>query len=188
MAPMSSDNLATLLAPLHRPGLADLLGDADFELGADDSLVHDLGKTVPKDSLMVFGQHGSGSRVALWRPEPRTPLTACPVVWLDSEGDPVEALAPDFAGFLELLPYGLGQLYDLLRKAQRMRDHDASGREPGAFEVSVTDLRDGLVMIADDLGDWRDAGLPPARDPLAIVETAVALPFAAWWAALPDSA
>ena len=107
------------------------------------------------------------------------------MIWLDSEGEPVEALAPDFAAFLELLPFGLGQLHDLLRKAQRLRDGDTAGREAGAFEVEADDLRAGLAMLADDMDEWRDAGLPPARDPLAIIERAVALPFAAWWAALP---
>ena len=43
-------------------------------------------------------------------------------------------------------------------------------------------------MISDDLGEWRELGLPPAADPLAIVERALALPFAAWWSALPGSA
>jgi len=44
-----------------------------------------------------------------------------------------------------------------------------------------------MAMISGELGAWREAGLPPARDPLATVEQAVASPFAAWWAALPDA-
>lgn len=182
---MHATDLDTLLAPLRRPAVAELLGEADLELGADDHLVHSLGKAVPKASLIVFGQHGSGSVVAFWRRDARTPLGRCPVIWLDSEGEPVEALAPDFAAFLTLLPYGLGQLYDLIRKAQRMRDGDFPGWEPEAIEVDITDLREGLRLVAEDLDDWREAGLPPARDPLAVVEQAVALPFAAWWAGLP---
>ena len=177
--------LDTLLAPLRRPGFAELLGEADLELGADDYLLHNLGKAVPKDSLIAFGHHGSGSLLALWRTDPRMPLGRCPIIWLDSEGDPVEALAVDFAAFMQLLPYGMGQLYDLIRKAQRMRDGD--GHEPDAIEVDIADLREGLEMISSELGAWREAGLQPARDPLALVEHAVALPFAAWWSALPDA-
>lgn len=184
----SADQLAALLAPLRRPDRADLLGEADLELSADDHLIRHLGKAVPSDSLIAFAKHGSGSLLALWRPDPHTPLARCPIIWFDSEGDPIDAIAPDFAAFLELLPYGLGQIYDLLIKARRMRNRDLPGRKPDAFEVSVTDLREGLLMIADDLGDWRDLGLPPAADPLAIVERALALPFAAWWSALPASA
>lgn len=183
-----TDDLAPLLAPLRDPERADLLADADLELGADDHLIHHLGKAVPSDSLIPFGKHGSGSLLALWRPDPHTPLARCPVAWFDSEGDPIDLIAPDFAAFLELLPYGLGQIYDLLRKAQRMRAPHLPGRKPDPFEVSVTDLRDGLRMISDDLGEWRELGLPPAADPLAIVERALALPFAAWWSALPGSA
>jgi hypothetical protein len=179
--------LETLLAPLRKPALAELLGEADLELDPDDHLISHLGKAVPKDSLIAFGQHGSGSLLAFWRTDPRMPLGRCPVIWLDSEGDPVEALAPDFAGFLGLLPYGLGQLYDLLRQAQRMRDGADSAKKKAAFEVEVADLREGMIMVAEELDAWREAGLPPARDPLAIVEQAVALPFAAWWDGLADS-
>jgi len=185
LAPVPAIDLTTLIAPLRRPAVAELLGEADLELDADDDLIGHLGKAVPKDSLIAFGQHGSGSLLAVWRRDPRTPLARCPVIWLDSEGEPVEALAPDFAAFLTLLPYGLGQLYDLIRKAQRMRDGDFPGWEPEAIEVDITDLREGLRLVAEDLDDWREAGLPPARDPLAVVEQAVALPFAAWWAGLP---
>lgn len=184
---MHAKDLESLLAPLRRAEVAELLGEADLELDADDHLVHHLGKKVPKDSLIVFGQHGSGSLVALWRPDPAPPLARCPVIWLDSEGEPVEALAPDFAGFLAVLPFGLGQLYDLLRKAQRMRDQHFPGWEPEAIETDIADIREGLAMVAENLDEWRDAGLPPARDPLAIVERAVALPFAAWWAGLPEA-
>ena len=184
---MHATDLDTLLAPLRRPAVAELLGEADLELGADDHLVHSLGKAVPKASLIVFGQHGSGSVVAFWRRDARTPLGRCPVIWLDSEGEPVEALAPDFAAFLGLLPYGLGQLYDLLRAAQRMRDGGGVGRAEDAFAVDVADLREGMVMVAEELGEWRAAGLPPTRDPLAVIEQAVALPFAAWWAGLADT-
>jgi hypothetical protein len=184
---VQAKDLEPLLAPLRREAVAELLGEADLELDADDHLVHHLGKKVPKGSLIVFGQHGSGSLVALWRAKPATPLAQCPVIWLDSEGDPVEALAPDFATFLTLLPFGLGQLYDLLRKAQKMRDKDFPGWEPDAIEADITDIREGLSMVAENLDEWRDAGLPPARDPLAICERAVALPFAAWWAGLPEA-
>lgn len=184
---MTATDLETLLAPLRGPAVAELLAEADLELGADDGLIRGLGKAVPKDSLIVFGQHGSGSLVALWRRAPGAALAGCPVVWLDSEGDPVEALAPDFAAFLGLLPYGLGQLYDLIRKAQRMRDGHSPGWKPEAIEVDIEDLREGLVMVAEGLDEWRAAGLPPVRDPLAVVERAVALPFAAWWAALSDT-
>lgn len=183
---MIPKELAALLAPLTHPKLADLLGEADLELDddLDADLIDHLGKDVPKDSLIALGQHGSGSLLALWRPDPKTPLARCPVIWLDSEGDPVEALAPDFAAFLELLPYGLGQLYDLVVKAQSIRDGDET---EDAIEIELADMREGLAMVADELDEWRDAGLPPARDPLAIVERAVALPFAAWWDALPEA-
>jgi len=180
-------DLETLIAPLRRPAVAELLGEADLELDADDHLIHHLGKAVPKDSLIAFGQHGSGSLLALWRRDARTPLGRCPVIWLDSEGEPVEALAPDFAAFLGLLPYGLGQLYDLIRKAQRMRDGDFPGWQPEAIEIDIADLREGMVMVAEALDEWRAAGLPPVADPLAVVEQAVALPFAAWWARLEDT-
>ena len=93
---MSTKALDPLLAPLRKPAVAELLGEADLELGADDDLIDSLGKDVPKDSLIPFGQHGSGSLLALWRTDPRVPLGHCPVIWLDSEGDPVEALALDF--------------------------------------------------------------------------------------------
>jgi len=183
---MSLKALDPLLAPLKRPALAELLGEADLELDADDDLIDNLGKDVPKDTLIPFAQHGSGSLLALWRTDPRMPLARCPVIWLDSEGDPVEALALDFAAFLQLLPYGMGQLHDLIRRAQRMRDgEDADPDE--AFEVDDDDLREGLAMISAELGAWRDAGLPPAGDPLALVEQALASPFAAWWAALPGA-
>ncbi len=183
---MSTKALDPLLAPLRKPALAELLGEADLELGADDDLIDSLGKAVPEDSLIPFGQHGSGSLLALWRTDPRMPLGRCPVIWLDSEGDPVEALALDFAAFLQLLPYGMGQLYDLVCRARRTRDGgDADPDE--AFEVDGDDLREGLAMISGELGAWRDAGLPPARDPLALVEQAVASPFAAWWSALPEA-
>ena len=56
-----------------------------------------------------------------------------------------------------------------------------------AIEVDVADLREGLVMVAEELDEWRAAGLPPVRDPLTVVEQAVALPFAAWWDGLPDA-
>ncbi len=179
--------LEDTIARLRDPALADLLGEADLELDPNADLIDHLGKTVPKDSLIAFGQHGSGSLVALWRRDPRAPLAQSPVIWLDSEGDPLEVLAPDFAAFLQLLPFGLGQLYDLIRKAQRMRDGDARGAKPEAIVIEVADLREGLAMVASELDEWTAAGLPPARDPLAIVEAGVALPFAAWFAALPDA-
>lgn len=184
---MRSRELEDLVARLRDPAVDELLGEADLELDADDHLIDHLGKAVPKDSLIAFGQHGSGSLVALWRRDPHAPLAGCPVIWIDSEGDPIEALAPDFAAFLTLLPYGLGQLYDLVRKAQRMRDGDFPGWEPDAITIDIADLRAGLAMVASGLDEWRAAGLPPARDPLAIVEAAVALPFAAWFAGLPDA-
>lgn len=182
-APMPHD-LAALLAPLRAAAVADLLGEADLELDADADLLDHLDRAVPPGSLIAFGKHGSGSLVALWRRSPGTPLAQCPVIWLDSEGEPVEAIAPDFAGFLRLLPFGLGQIYDLVRKAQRMRD---GGPDEDAIPVDVADLREGMAMIASELDEWVDAGLPPARDPLAIVEAAVASPFAAWFAGLPDA-
>ncbi|MBL8971060.1 MAG: hypothetical protein JNK56_10790 [Myxococcales bacterium] len=184
---MHAKDLEPLLAPLRSPAVAELLGEADFELDPDDHLIAHLGKAVPKASLIAFGQHGSGSLLALWRRDKQTALARCPVIWLDSEGDPIEALAPDFAAFLGLLPYGLGQLYDLIKQAQRMRDGDEADGEPDAIEVDVADLREGLVMVAEELDEWRAAGLPPVRDPLTVVEQAVALPFAAWWDGLPDA-
>lgn len=176
--------LEDLLVRLRDPAIAELLGEADLELDPDGDLIDNLGKAVPKDSLIAFGQHGSGSLVALWRRDPRAPLAQAPVVWLDSEGDPIEALAPNFAAFLQQLPFGLGQLYDLIRKAQRLRD---GGKRRDAIEIEIDDLREGLAMVASELDEWTAAGLPPARDPLAIVEAAVALPFAAWFAGLPDA-
>lgn len=184
---MRSKELEDLVARLRDPAVAELLGEADLELDPDGDLIDHLGKTVPKDSLVAFGQHGSGSLVALWRRDLRAPLARSPVVWLDSEGDPIEALAPDFAAFLTLLPFGLGQLYDLIRKAQRLRDGDVRGAKPDMIEIEIADLREGLAMVASELDEWREAGLPPTRDPLAIVEAAVALPFAAWFAGLPDA-
>lgn len=186
---MNATELDALLAPLQHPRFAELLGEADLELGVeDDDLVSHLGKEVPQGSLIAFGQHGSGSLLALWRKDRATALAQCPVIWLDSEGDPVEALAPDFAAFLTLLPYGLGQLYDLVRKAQRLRDGDSGDDDDdAAFEPDTDDLREGLAMVAAELDHWRDARLPPARDPLAVVEQAVALPFHRWWDALPDA-
>lgn len=184
-APMPHD-LAALLAPLRAAAVADLLGEADLELDADADLLDHLDRAVPPGSLIAFGKHGSGSLVALWRRAPAVPLAQCPVIWIDSEGDPIEALAPDFAAFLRLLPFGLGELYDLLRRAQRTRDGGRKDRTAEAIEVDDADLREGLAMIAGELDEWREAGLPPARDPLAIVEAAVALPFAAWFAALPE--
>ncbi len=187
VAPVKTPDLDTLdhlLLPIRTPDATELLGEADLELEPDDHLIDHLGKVVPEGSLIAFGQHGSGSLVALWRRSPGTPLAQCPVIWLDSEGEPVEAIAPDFAGFLRLLPFGLGQIYDLVRKAQRMRD---GGPDEDAIPVDVADLREGMAMIASGLDEWVDAGLPPARDPLAIVEAAVASPFAAWFAGLPDA-
>jgi hypothetical protein len=180
-----SKELDDLLAPLRDPAVADLLGEADLELDPDGDLIDHLGKRVPRGSLIPFGQHGSGSLVALWRRQSATPLTQCPVIWLDSEGDPVEAVAPDFAAFLRLLPYGMGQLYDIVQKAQRMRDGDAGEQE--AIVMDIADLREGLAMVASELDEWTEAGLPPARDPLAVVEAAVALPFAAWFDGLADA-
>ncbi len=182
---MRSKELDDLLDPLRHPAVADLLGEADLELDADGDLIDHLGKQVPEGSLIPFGQHGSGSLVALWRPKPSTPLAQCPVIWLDSEGDPIEAMATDFAGFLRLLPYGMGQLYDIVQKAQRMRDGDDGEQE--SIVMDIADLREGLAMVASELDEWVDAGLPPARDPLAIVEAAVALPFAEWFDELPDA-
>ena len=184
---MPTKALEPLLAPLRKPAVAALLGEADLELDADDGLLDHLGKAVPKDSLLVFGQHGSGSLLAIWRTDPRMPPGRCPVIWLDSEGDPIEPLAVDFAAFLALLPYGMGQLHDLVIKARRMRDGDDDDDDAGAFEVDTDDLREGLAMISSELGAWREAGLAPASDPLALVEQAVALPFTAWWDALPDA-
>src|SRR5688500_9032332 len=98
---MPTKALEPLLAPLRKPAVAALLGEADLELDADDDLLAHLGKAVPKDSLLVFGQHGSGSLLAVWRTDPRMPPARCPVIWLDSEGDPIEPLAVDFAAFLQ---------------------------------------------------------------------------------------
>ena len=89
---MHAKDLEPLLAPLRSPAVAELLGEADFELDPDDHLIAHLGKAVPKASLIAFGQHGSGSLLALWRRDKQTALARCPVIWLDSEGDPIEAL------------------------------------------------------------------------------------------------
>lgn len=182
-----SSELEALVARLRDPALAELLGEADLELDPDGDLIERLGKAVPEDSLIAFGQHGSGSLVALWRRDPGAPLARAPVVWIDSEGDPIESFAPDFAAFLTLLPFGLGQIYDLVRKAQRLRDGDFPGREPEAIEIDIADLREGLAMVAGGLDEWDAAGLPPTRDPLAVVEAGVALPFAAWFRGLHDA-
>ncbi len=182
-----SSELEALVARLRDPALAELLGEADLELDPDGDLIERLGKAVPEDSLIAFGQHGSGSLVALWRRDPGAPLARAPVVWIDSEGDPIESFAPDFAAFLTLLPFGLGQIYDLVRKAQRLRDGDFPGREPEAIEIDIADLREGLAMVASGLDEWDAAGLPPTSDPLAVVEAGVALPFAAWFRGLHDA-
>jgi len=122
---MSLKALDPLLAPLKRPALAELLGEADLELDADDDLIDNLGKDVPKDTLIPFAQHGSGSLLALWRTDPR--ITS--FIDLDRMEENlrrvVETTAARSREWAPALPFCRGFLL-----GQYLASNAAEGREP----------------------------------------------------------
>lgn len=145
----------------------DIVALADLEVLAtqeqrdnemDTGLIEEM-ENVPKGSLIPLILHGSGSLVFGWKPDAKSPMRA---VWVDSEGDPKAVFAASMEEMFELVPHGLGFLYDCIQSAERGKAH--------------TDASDC------DVAAWTSAGFAPHATPGAAVLAAYkgAPNFAEW--------
>jgi predicted DNA-binding WGR domain protein len=130
----------------------------------DTDLFDDV-KSAPKGSLIPLILHGSGSLVLGWKPDASAPMRA---VWVDSEGDPRAVFAASMEEMFELVPHGLGYLYDCIKSAERGKAH-----------TKKSDC---------DVDAWTSAGFAPHASPGAAVLAAYkgAPNFAAWLESLGD--
>lgn len=97
------------------------------------------------DMLEPFGNNKAGCAVCYWN---KKKLAAqAPVVWLDSEGTPNVVFAKNLSNFLELLSYGTGLIYDIIRQSERKIKDDTllspAEKYKGAFrETFITNSTD----------------------------------------------
>jgi hypothetical protein len=71
------------------------------------------------DHLVPLGLHGSGSWVALWRRDARTPWSEAAWVWIDAQGSPWEPFAVSAPQGLAMLALDVGTIFDALSVASR---------------------------------------------------------------------
>ena len=104
-------------------------GFVDFEvLAHDPTSFNQLLPNSIHDQFILIGQHGSGSLIAIWK-EKKLPADQLPLVWIDSEGTPINVFANNFAEFLTLLPYDTGFIYDLISKWEYFANNPNSNPE-----------------------------------------------------------
>ena len=144
----------------------------DFEGGEPD--VAALAEFDPEGYLTTIGQTGNGSVFALWSTRQTKEPKDGAVVYFDSEGEPCCAVARSLDEFLSVLPYGTGWLYG------------AALGKPSAAKQALAEVAAELQTEEDEHGQsvlggkryaswWKAAfGVPPAKDPAAIVKAAKA--------------
>lgn len=69
------------------------------------------------NKLKPFGMNNAGCIFCYWINSNN--ITACPVVWIDSEGEPYAVFASGMVNFFELLAYGTGAIYDIIRASEK---------------------------------------------------------------------
>lgn len=131
----------------------ELLGVADLEVlatqearDAERESVDALVCDVPEGSITPVVLHGSGSLVVAWKKDAKA--TVVPV-WLDSEGEPQAVFASSMEEMFQLVPHGLGYLYDCIKSA-----------ESGTAHAKASDC---------DVDAWTEAGFAPHPSPGAAV-------------------
>ncbi len=69
-----------------------------------------------KDMLLPFGKNKAGCLICYWLSSKNT--DDCPIVWIDSEGEPNAVFASNLLAFFSILPYGTGSIYDMIMAAE----------------------------------------------------------------------
>ncbi|MCA6364295.1 MAG: hypothetical protein IM638_14750 [Bacteroidetes bacterium] len=88
----------------------------DFISCFDDKSVFEGLMTEDKLRLCVpLIKDGSESIFAIWQIHSEKPIEEQPIVWIETEANPISVCASNFNDFLSLMPYG-GYLHNLLSK------------------------------------------------------------------------
>jgi len=145
----------------------------DYEAIDEEALDVDalLGRQIPAGHFRGVGMHGSGSMIALWRVDRATPWAAAPVVWLDSEGEPMAPIASSPAELLSLLTMYTGTVYDALMDALRPRAKGRgwNKRTAAGIESVAAEYEDHARYVAG----IRELGVKPLFNAFDVVRAAV---------------
>jgi hypothetical protein len=152
--------------------LADFDGDFnDFEAIDDDDLDLEalLGRRIPDGHFRAIGMHGSGSTIALWRPDLGMAWAEAPAVWLDSEGEPMAPIARSMAELLALLTMYTGTIYDAIKAAQRSRVAGWKRRTAEAIAETAEEHEDHAAYVEAIAA----LGVEPVVDACATIKAAL---------------
>lgn len=130
----------------------------DF-MPSEDALFDNFSAEV-KNMLLPFGKNKAGCLICYWLSS--KDKDECPIVWIDSEGEPNAVFATNLSVFFSLLPYSTGAIYDMIIASERhiqnpesnqspkelfsgiYKEHSAQNQESGSsrFEKKLNELLD----------------------------------------------
>ncbi|GAB3422924.1 hypothetical protein [Niabella aquatica] len=88
-----------------------------------------------KSHLVAFGKNKAGCLFCYWK-ETSEDTEAAPIAWIDSEGSPNAIFARNLRQFFELLSYGTGAIYDIIKACER-------------FTLSMDNNSDPAILFKD---------------------------------------
>lgn len=80
--------------------------------------VPDIFRDEIKLSLKPFGKTKAGCVISYWQEETDDNKTG-PVVWIDSEGTPNAVFSDSLHHFFQMIAYGTGMIYDIIRACEK---------------------------------------------------------------------
>lgn len=99
----------------------------------DDKVsVPDIFREEVKRLLKPFGKTKAGCVICFWQEETAGNQTG-PVVWIDSEGTPNAVFSDSLNHFFEMIAYGTGMLYDIIRACEKHYMNPGKSRNPAVL-------------------------------------------------------
>jgi len=129
----------------------------DFEVTDDDDLIVSMFGEDKKDQFRVIGQHGSGSLIAVWDVDNKSPI-----VWIDTEGE-ASVITSTFEEFLSLLPYYTGFIYDCIFYSKTHSEEELQQN----LNKNIENYEDQIIFRK-----WlkEEFNIEPAKDPVGLIK------------------
>lgn len=146
----------------------------DFVFDDGSASMSDLTEEV-KEKLVVFGKNKAGCLFCYWK-EASEDTEESPVAWIDSEGSPNAIFASNLYQFFELLPYGTGAIYDIIKACERFALSMDNNSDPAilfkdlyrqTFDQEI-DKKQFSILLAEKAGVRTSEN--PARDILGVYQ------------------
>lgn len=138
-----------------------------FDFMLSDETLYDHFSEKVKKMLLPFGKNKAGCLICYWLSSKNT--DECPIVWIDSEGEPNVVFATNLFVFFSLLPYGTGAIYDMIIAVERYIQNPESNQSISGLneEPSAQDQESEGAALERKLNEL--SGVKTVNDPVELI-------------------